>query len=1054
MQKSIFWFLCLFLMGSSGVLKGQQQGCYTESSPNFLSSIPSNEFKLTGEHYIFRVYVHIIRDDEGEYGRTPEEAEILIDVLNNAFNQLDVDPTPEIEFSLESIDYIDCERYFTPENGLIDEALVNDLITEREHLDGIDIYLLDKNTVDGMEEPVWGGFAYAIPSTAMVIGGNIPADVFFDGSSGFDGGLSNIVAHEMGHCLGLYHLFEGDFCYPQIGSPSCQESQTNGKYCGDFVEDTGPIWNRVFRVESSTNGCTVDPSAPECINTAVSYDESGYDLINYMQYTHPECMALFTSGQQERMFDCIANTSFLQKCLTNELNTYEDVNDLVIEYTPPTYLQQSTTLNTGTTVWSDSEGYEITGMITVPNGAELIIQNTRVAFLTETSGITVQKGGVLRIVNAQLTTNKCTENVYRWKGIVVYGQGKNPSNLPPPYGIGKHAFLSITNNSKIERADIGILVKGLAGELPVSTVWASPGAPLETMNNGVLNVENTIFRDNQTSIKMQYLFDESAKNNKIRNSSFSVRASLATESITHIDLNKAGLIDIQSNEFSAPALSFVFTAIKAHNTSIKIGVIHPEDGNRFSDFFTAIDVYSSLNTTLTEIENNNFQNNKHGITLQNTAMSTIRGNVFLIPHGLPVTHFPVSASSYGVFTHNAIAFDISRNHFQLVEPPTPARDFSGHALVMVNSHDDHGFTTSIAEENTFCGTFTAATQFERSNTDLQMHCNHYQDCVRDWFLAQTLDDPNNDITDELEKQGNCGGGIPSAFTPLGNEWHVFEADTWHILNQSDAQLVMDWGADSQPDFSLVEGPFAQGASCGNEEALCAENALDACGLNEVHRVEETSSGKGDYYTALQNNDSNGMIALLENEQAEWSDKWLVGIYTGKEEFTQASQTLNRIPQNTPSNIIFHQLFATVIQAKGNFSPSQEQLIRSHTSNKDTQISTLAEMFLAEYFDETIERHPMPVVTSSSKRSPQIDIPLFKIYPNPARGEVKVHFSEELQSLGNSTIHILDFTGKVIQSISVDSLNSIDIGNLSNGVYMVSLQTSEKTLFTEKLVIVK
>jgi len=132
--------------------------------------------------------------------------------------------------------------------------------------------------------------------------------------------------------------------------------------------------------------------------------------------------------------------------------------------------------------------------------------------------------------------------------------------------------------------------------------------------------------------------------------------------------------------------------------------------------------------------------------------------------------------------------------------------------------------------------------FERSNTDLQMRCNHYQDCVRDWFLAQTLDDLNNDIVDELEKQGNCGAINPNDNTPLGNEWHIFEEDTWHILNQSDAQLVMDWDANSQPLFSLVEGSFAQGFSCEQAFANCNDDALDACGLNDVHRVEDTNNG--------------------------------------------------------------------------------------------------------------------------------------------------------------------------------------------------------------------
>jgi hypothetical protein len=138
------------------------------------------------------------------------------------------------------------------------------------------------------------------PSSRETDGVTIDYRYFGEGGNAVSGSKGRTTTHEIGHFLGLRHIW---------GDGDCSVD--------DFVEDT-PLQS------GSNNACRTDNPRFTC-NTR--------DLVeNYMDYTPDECMNIFTAGQVARM-DVVLAQSPRRVSLVNGIGTVSPIlqpNDLAL----------------------------------------------------------------------------------------------------------------------------------------------------------------------------------------------------------------------------------------------------------------------------------------------------------------------------------------------------------------------------------------------------------------------------------------------------------------------------------------------------------------------------------------------------------------------------------------------------------------------------------------------------------------------------------------------------------------------------------------------------
>lgn len=220
------------------------------------------------ESICFNVFYHIVRQNDGSGGFNASLLNEVTDKLNVAFNP------HYLNVNNLGYDYIDNSTYYNIDDSGSNNSEFNALVQINNNPNAINIYIVN-NAVS------YAGRANGILSQALVIESSWAN--------------TQVMSHEVGHCLDLWHTFQGT----ATNTTGCAEAidGSNCTTCGDYVCDT-----------------------PADANTGNS---GGYtpNMDNIMSYYYP--FDEFSNGQIQRVRNAFASSSILQQIVSNSCTIAE-----------------------------------------------------------------------------------------------------------------------------------------------------------------------------------------------------------------------------------------------------------------------------------------------------------------------------------------------------------------------------------------------------------------------------------------------------------------------------------------------------------------------------------------------------------------------------------------------------------------------------------------------------------------------------------------------------------------------------------------------------------
>ncbi len=266
-----------------------------EKALSFQKKIENDTKTYSGIKPTIRLALHNVNKDNGTGGNSWDDIRNVVAGLSNYYQEFNICFVVVSENTINRDEYFDLPYFAINDEdfGWIDGNRNDwpELISENRVQNAINIYFVKNANSGGIAT----GSLFDGPT-------NFPTVTLSNSVAGYSSFNSKILAHEIGHCLGLYHTHSKKLGLEQIPRTGTLKNCDNA---GDLLCDTPADPNLNI---SSLN---VDESCYYIGGLSLNGFEYEPDPSNLMSYSIPSCLTNFTNGQGQRMRSFIFNTDFL-----------------------------------------------------------------------------------------------------------------------------------------------------------------------------------------------------------------------------------------------------------------------------------------------------------------------------------------------------------------------------------------------------------------------------------------------------------------------------------------------------------------------------------------------------------------------------------------------------------------------------------------------------------------------------------------------------------------------------------------------------------------------
>ena len=201
------------------------------------------------------------------------------------------------------------------------------------------------------------------------------------------------------------------------------------------------------------------------------------------------------------------------------------------------------------------------------------------------------------------------------------------------------------------------------------------------------------------------------------------------------------------------------------------------------------------------------------------------------------------------------------------------------------------------------------------------------------------------------------------------------------------------------------------------------------------------------HTFCEDTDSQGNPICCDNDDTNWGGyvddtPASEGIYFGAVTASTTNNTCNDLSYSNVFNTDVFDMDENYMSYAANtwmFSQGQVDVMLSTLNKQDWQGGRL------NLKNSNVSTNCSGIISSINNLAPNINL---NIYPNPTKGELFINTSEKIISISACNI-----IGKDVVLNTYINNNQLDISQLSNGIYFISIYT-EKGVITKKIIVSK